>query len=100
MAASATIHAFLQVFKPVLHTIFFPSNWLLYNLTIVQTTDSGEGGMNPVAMTITKPQKEYWPSRGSNRNLLFSSLQHYQLSCGARRSKNNLYPKQIETDDD
>ena len=25
--------------------------------------DSGETGMNPVAMTIVDPQKEYWPSR-------------------------------------
>ena len=29
--------------------------------------DSGERGMNPVAMTIINPQKEYWPSRGSNQ---------------------------------
>ena len=28
-----------------------------------QTTDSGERGINPVAMTIIKP----WPSRGSNQ---------------------------------
>ena len=29
--------------------------------------DNGERGMNPVAMTIINPRKEYWPSRGSNR---------------------------------
>ena len=29
--------------------------------------DSGERGMNPVAMTIINPQKEYWTSRGSNQ---------------------------------
>ena len=29
--------------------------------------DSGERGMNPVAMTIINPWKEYWPSRGSNQ---------------------------------
>ena len=29
--------------------------------------DSGERGMNPVAMTIINPRKEYWPSRGSNQ---------------------------------
>ena len=29
--------------------------------------DSGERGMNPVAMTTTNPLKEYWPSRGSNQ---------------------------------
>ena len=28
--------------KPVLHTIFFPSHWLLSRITIVETTDSGE----------------------------------------------------------
>ena len=29
--------------------------------------DSGERGMNPVAMTIINPWKEYWQSRGSNQ---------------------------------
>ena len=29
--------------------------------------DSGERGMNPVAMTIISHQKEYWPNRGSNQ---------------------------------
>ena len=28
--------------------------------------DSGERGMNPVAMTIINPRKEYWLSWGSN----------------------------------
>ena len=54
-------------FKPVLHTIFFPSHWLLSHITIVKTMDSGERGMNPVAMTIINPWKEYWPSPGSNQ---------------------------------
>ena len=39
-------------FKPVLSTISFPRHWLLSNITIVKTTDSGKRGMNPVAMTI------------------------------------------------
>ena len=39
------------------------------HITIVETTDSGERGMNPVAMTIINPRKEYWPSRGSNQRL-------------------------------
>ena len=56
--------------QPLLHTIFFPSHWLLSHITIVETTDSGERGMNPVAMTIINPLKEYWPSRGSNRRPL------------------------------
>ena len=29
--------------------------------------DGIERGMNPVAMTIISPRKEYWPSRGSNQ---------------------------------
>ena len=33
----------------------------------IETTDSGERGMNPVAMNIISPRKEYWPSRGSNQ---------------------------------
>ena len=45
--------------------------------------DSGERGMNPVAMTIISPQKEYWPSQGSNQRPLFSSPQRYRLSYGA-----------------
>ena len=66
-AASALIHAFLEFFQPVLNTIIFPSHWLLSHVTIVETTDSGERGMNPVAMTIINPRKEYCPSRGSNQ---------------------------------
>ena len=42
-------------------------HWLLSHITIVDTTDSGERGMNPVAMTIINPRKEYWPSQGSNQ---------------------------------
>ena len=53
-------------------------------MTIVETTDSGERGMNLVAMTIINPGKEYWPSRESNSDLLFSSLQSYRLRYGAR----------------
>ena len=46
--------------------IVFLSHWLLSLITIVETTDSGERGMNPVAMSIINPRKEYCPSRGSN----------------------------------
>ena len=35
-------------------------------MTIVETTDSRERGMNPVAMTTINPGKEYWSSRESN----------------------------------
>ena len=34
-----------------------------------ETMDSGERGINPVAMTIIDPLKEYWPSRGSNNQI-------------------------------
>ena len=36
-------------------------------MTIVETMDSGERGMNPVAKTIINPWKEYWPCQGSNQ---------------------------------
>ena len=38
-------------------------------ITVVETMDSGERGMNPVAMTIINSRKEYWPSRASNQRL-------------------------------
>ena len=38
-----------------------------FHLTIVETKDNSERGMNPVAMRIVNPRKEYWPSRGSNQ---------------------------------
>ena len=42
-------------------------NILLSHITIVQTTESGGRGMNPVAMTIINPAKEYWLSRRLNQ---------------------------------
>ena len=51
----------------VFHTIFFPSHWLLSHITVVETLDSGERGMNPFAKTIINPWKEYWPSHGLNQ---------------------------------
>ena len=38
-----------------------------FHITIVETTDSSERGINPVAMTIINPWKEYLPSQGSNQ---------------------------------
>ena len=32
-------------------------------MTIVETVDCGEGGINSIAMTIINPRKEYWPNR-------------------------------------
>ena len=52
--------------KSVLCTIFFPKH-LLSHITIVKAMDSGERGMNPDALTIIIPRKEYWLSRGSNQ---------------------------------
>ena len=52
---TSTLHNFLS--KPL----------TLSHITIVETTDKGERGMNPVTMTIINPRKEYWPSRGSNQ---------------------------------
>ena len=61
-ATSERIYAFLEFFKPVLLTVFFPSHWLFSQITFVETADNSEREMNPVAMTIIKPWKEYWPS--------------------------------------
>ena len=49
-------------FKQYYTQYFFLSHWLLFHITIVETTDRGERGMNPVAVTLINPQKEYWPS--------------------------------------
>ena len=54
---------------PALCTIFFATHWLLSHITIVDTMDSEEKVMNPVAMTISDPQKEYWLSYGAGQNL-------------------------------
>ena len=57
-------------FKPVLRTTFCQSQWLLSHITIVETTDCSKRGMNPVAMVIINPRKEYWPCQGSNQRPL------------------------------
>ena len=69
-AASAPICAFLEFFEPVLRTIFSTSHWLVSLMTVVETTENGERGMNPVASTIINPGKEYWPSGDQTSNLL------------------------------
>ena len=70
MVANAPFHAFLEFYQPVVSTIFIPSHWLLSHSTIVETTDSSERVMNPVAMTIINPLKKYLPSRGLNQQPL------------------------------
>ena len=49
--------------------------------------DSGERGMNPVAMIIINPRKEYWRSHGSNQRPVLSP-QRYHLSYGTQLMKN------------
>ena len=47
-----------STFLPVLNRMFFSSSWLLSQITIRESTVSGERGMNPVAMTIINPWKK------------------------------------------
>ena len=87
-----TIHAFLEFFQPVLSTIFFPSHWLLSLITIVETNDSGERGMNPVAMTIINPRKEFWLTLGSNQRppVLKSAMLHTEPWGSASQQLNRM----------
>ena len=57
--------------------MFFPSHRLLSHITIVETTDSSERRMNPVAMTITKLGKNIgWAGdRTSNTPVLKSATE-------------------------
>ena len=57
--------------------------------------DSGERGMNPVAMTIMDPRKEYWPSQGlSQRPVLKSAMLLSELWASACKELNlRLYGK-------
>ena len=58
---------------PVLPTIFFPSHWLHSHMTILEIMDSGERGMNPVAMT-TCPR---------------TSLRHESVDCWNKQAHNS-----------
>ena len=49
-----------------LHNVISKLLAAFYKITIVETMVSRERGMNPVAMTITNPQKEYWSSQGQS----------------------------------
>ena len=57
-------HGFHLTSSPHNSTIFFPSHWLLSHITIVETTDSGEKGMNPVAMIILSLRKRIMAEPG------------------------------------
>ena len=59
---------------------------LLFHITIVESMESGEGGMNSVTITIFNHKKEYLQSRGSNQRPPVSSLVRYRLRCGVRLS--------------
>ena len=54
VAARASIQVFMELPLPVLHTIFFPRNWLLFHVTIVIRMDSIERRMNPVTFILKK----------------------------------------------
>ena len=71
--ASAPVKAFLEFFLPVYHTILFPSHWLLSHIAITETMDRYERGLNPVAVIIIDPRKEYWLCQGSNQPPVFKS---------------------------
>ena len=50
--ANGHFHAFLEFFLSVVCKILFSNQWLLSQIFIVETIDSSERGLNPVAMTI------------------------------------------------
>ena len=65
----------------------FQATGCFFHITIVETVDTGEKGISPVAMTITNPRKEYWPSWGSNQRpsiLKSCTLPNDRLGYGAR----------------
>ena len=65
--ASTPAQALLEFFLPVYHTILFPSHWLLSHITITETMDRCERGLNPVVKIINDLWKEYWQCQGSNQ---------------------------------
>ena len=88
--ASASIHAFLEFFWPVLHTILLPSHWLLSHITTVKTTNSGERGMNPVWMPIIAWTNMGRGGRVWNTDLPFSSLPNDQLNSWGLAVKESI----------
>ena len=61
------MYDFLGFFWPVLRIIVFQSHRLLSLMTVIETMDSSDRGINPATMTIINSRKEYWPNRGSNQ---------------------------------
>ena len=58
----------LSCSQSILRNIFFPSHWLLSQITIVETMDRGERN-DSVAMTTINPRNEYWMCPKSNQQL-------------------------------
>ena len=63
-----------------------PLSWLLSQITIVETIDGGEIGLNPVAMTFINPQKVYLDKLGIEPVTSWSQVLTvpYRVSYGAR----------------
>ena len=45
----------------------FQAAMQLSRLTVVESKDGAERGMNPAAMFVISPRREYWQSRGLNQ---------------------------------
>ena len=76
-------------YETVFPTTFFPSNWLFFHITMVQTIESCERGMNPVTMTI---RENTGRAVNQTSSLLFSSSVSYQLSyTGSAPQLQSLY---------
>ena len=61
--ANSPSHVCPSFLTPVIHTTYFPSNWLLLHIDCKPT---GERRMTLVTVTFAKPRKECWPSLDSN----------------------------------
>ena len=52
------------------HNTFFPSHWLVSHIIIVEAMDSGERGMNPVAMTCHESSEKNTGQAGERTSAL------------------------------
>ena len=75
-AASAPIHAFPEFF----FLQYYGRYTFQDNTTIIKTMDSGERGMNPVAMTISILGKNIGQASDRTTDLPFSSSVRYRMS--------------------
>ena len=86
------MHAVPDILLTVLRTIFFPSHWLLSHITIVETMDSGERGMNLVALSSIH-ERNIGQDGDQTGDLLCSSYVRHRLSYGSRRCGQNVFAK-------